>query len=337
MSLFELQWGSLVVLFLLPLVILPWISRNTEKTIVWSPFIPTDPLSGLIEFILKALASLVFLCLVLSLANPYYPEQTVQRLGSGAEIIILVDRSRSMDEPFTSRNKAVAASRTVGQEDSKRRIANKYILEFINKRPDDRFSVILFSNKALDLLPFTYNRDSVRAVINASSLGKGLSETNIAKALIKAAEMYSKEDYHGSRAVLLISDGGQKLSTEDKSFISGLLQREKITLYWLYMGDINGLTNNKSVSGLPNTTPDKKLHDFFETLTTPYIGFEIESLKTFSDTLEKIDKEQKEYLIVNEIIPRKSMSAPFLLIAMIASLILMLSQIYTVWGIRNAK
>lgn len=336
MFLFELQWGSLVVLFLLPLVILPWISRNTEQTIVWSPFIPTDPLSGLIGFILKALASLVFLCLILSLAKPYYPEQIVQRLGSGAEIIILVDRSRSMDAAFTSRNKAVAASRTVGKEDSKRRIANKYLLEFINKRPDERFGVVLFSNKALDLLSFTYNHDSVRAVINASSLGKGLSETNIAKALIKAAEMYSKEDYYGSRAVLLISDGGQELSTEDKSFISDLLQREKITLYWLYMGDLNGLTNNKNVSDLPNT-PDKKLHDFFETLTTPYIGFEIESLKTFSDTLEKIDKEQKEALIVNETIPQKSMTAPFLLIAMMASLILMLSQIYTVWGVRKAN
>jgi len=334
-SLSALQWESPIVLALLPLLLLPWITTSADKTIVWTQFIPADPLSQIIGLILKSLASLVFFCLILSLAKPYYPEQTVQRLGSGAEIIILVDRSRSMDESFTSRNKAVAASRTVGQKDSKRRLANKNLLEFINKRPDDRLGVVLFSNEALELLSFTYNHDSVRAVINASSLGKGLSETNIAKALIKAAEMYSKEDYYGSRAVLLLSDGGQELSTEDKRFIRDLFQRERITLYWLYMGTIKGLTHN-NVSDLPNT-PDRKLHDFFETLNTPYIGFEIESLKTLSDTLEKIDKEQKQDLIVNELTPRKSMTMPLLLIAMIALFILLLSQLYTVWGVSKAN
>jgi mxaC protein len=336
MFLFELQWGVPVVLFLLPLVILPWISAKTEKTIVWSQFIPTDPVSEFIGMILKALASVVFFCLILSLAKPYYPEQIVQRLSSGAEIIILVDRSRSMDDPFTPANKAVAASRTVGMDNSKRQIANKHLLEFINKRPNDRFGFILFSNKALDLLPFTNNRDSVRAVIKASSLGKGLSETNIVQALIKAAEMYTEEDYHGSRAVLLLSDGGQVLSDEDKRLIRDLFQREKITLYWLYMGGINGLTSNKANSSL-STTPDKKWHEFFETLYTPYIGFEIESLNNFSDILDIIDKEQTETLIVNETIPREPMAEPFLLIAIVASFILLLSYIYTVWGVRSVN
>jgi len=334
-ALSELQWESPVVLFLLPVMLLPWIANSVEKTIVWSQFLPNDPLSDVIGIVLKSLASLAFFCLILSLAKPYYPEQTIQRVVSGAEIIILLDRSRSMDESFTYRNKAVAGSRTVGQEDSKRRIANKYLLEFINKRPDDRFGVVLFSNKALELLSFTYNHDSVRAVINASSLGKGLSETNIAKALIKAAEMYSNKDYYGSRAVLLLSDGGQELPIEAQSLIRDLFQRERITLYWLYMGGIKGLTNN-SESGL-STTPDRKLHDFFETLNTPYIGFEVESLKTFSDSLDKIDKQQKDTLLVNEITPRKSMIMPVLSIAIVTLFILLLSKIYSVWGVRQAN
>ena len=335
MSVFELQWGASSVLYLLPLAILPWVSKGTDKTIVWSSFIPADPLSDLIGLTLKSLASLIFLCLILSLAKPYYSEQTVQRFGSGAEIVILVDRSRSMDDPFTSRKDALAGSRTVGKENSKRRVANKYLLAFINKRPDDRFGFILFSNKALELLSFTNNHDSVRAVVKASSLGKGLSETNIAQALIKAAEMYAGEDYHGSRAVLLVSDGGQVLSSQDKSLIRDSFQREKITLYWLYVGEIEGLTSNKTMSRLPKT-PDKKLHDFFETLSTPYIGFEIASMKNFSDTLETINKQQTEGLIVDEIIPRKAMNMPFLLLAMIASLILLISNTITVLGVRKA-
>jgi mxaC protein len=336
MSLYELQWGVPEVLFLLPLLILPWISNHTTKTIVWSQFIPADPVSKVIGVLFKLLTSLAFVSLILALASPYYPEQIVQKMGSGAEVIILLDRSRSMDEAFTSRDKAVAASRTVGKKDSKRRIANQYLLKFINNRPDDRLGVVLFSNNAVDLLSFSYNHDTVRAVINASSLGKGLSETNIAQALIKAAEMYAREDYHGSRTVLLISDGGQELTTEDKYYIRSLFQQQRITLYWLYMGGIKGLTANKDVSDLPNT-PDKKLHAFFETLTTPYIGFNIESPKSISDTLEKIDTAQQQSLIVNETLPRKSMDKPFLLIAMIALFILLLSQIYTIWGITKAS
>ena len=79
------------------------------------------------------------------------------------------------------------------------------------------------------------------------------------------------------------------------------------------------------------------MHDFFETLSTPYIGFDIQSIKTFSDTLETINKQQKEALIVDEIIPRKPMETPFLWVAFIASLILLLTNVITVWGVRKAK
>lgn len=331
-----IQWALPTALYLLPLVILPWISKNAEKKVVSTSLIPHDPVSDLIGLLLKALGSLVFLCLTLTLAKPYYPEQLVQRLGSGSEIILLVDRSRSMDNPFTSRKDAVAASRTVGKENSKRHIANTYLLDFVDKRPDDRFGFILFSNKALDLLSFTHNHESVKAVIKASSLGKGLSETNIAQALIKSAQMYSKEDYHGQRAVLLISDGGQALSSAQQNLIRDLFQREHITLYWLYVGDRKGLTTENEVNDVAET-PDKKLHDFFKTLFTPYTGFEIESVNALAETFEAINQQQNGTILVDEILPRKYLTTPILAVAMIASLLLLLTHIYTVWGVRQAN
>jgi hypothetical protein len=42
-----------------------------------------------------ALAALVF-----ALAGPYRPETTVERVGQGAEIVLVLDRSRSMDQGF---------------------------------------------------------------------------------------------------------------------------------------------------------------------------------------------------------------------------------------------
>lgn len=338
MTLFNWQLAHPMMLLLLPLMLLPWFTHTQVKTIAYTNFMPIDPLSNFIGLLLKSLASVVIICLIASLAGPYIPEKVIQRVGSGAEVLMLVDRSRSMDDPFSSRDKAVAASRSVGKDNSKRRIANKYLLAFVNKRPDDRFGFILFSNKALDILPLTYNKDSVRATIKASSLGKGLSETNIAKALIKAAEMYSQQIYRGSRTVLLVSDGGQEMTTEDKQIITALYQQEKLSLYWIYMGQIKGLAlhNEANKNAWAADKPEKKLHAFFESLNIPYRVFETDSVASFSATMGTIDKQQTQTLMVEELIPQEAKTAAFLWPAMLAMLLLLMAQFYTVWGVRKA-
>ena len=337
MTLLGLQWASPMMLLLLPLLLLPWFTHNQDKTVAWSHFVPVDPLSNLIGLTFKTLASVVIASLILTLAGPYIPEQTIERVGNGAEVVILVDRSRSMDDPFSTRGKALAVNRTVGKGDSKRRLAKKYLMEFVDKRPDDRFGFVLFSDKALDLLPLTYNKDSIRATINASALGKGLSETNIAKAMIKAAEMYEKESYHGSRTVLLVSDGGQEFSPEDKKTIAELYKRETLTLYWIYMRSTTGLSiEEESDDDSWSKTPEKRLHKFFKSLDIPYRVFDIESVKSFSEAIDTIDKQQDQTLIVEEIIPRVTKTEPFFWLAMMTMLILVLAQFYTAWGVRKA-
>jgi mxaC protein len=337
MTLLGLQWALPIMLLLLPLVILPWFTHNQDKTVAWSQFVPSDSLSKMIGLFFKGLASLVLAGLILSLAGPYIPEQTIERVGKGAEVVILVDRSRSMDDPFSMRGKALAVNRTVGKGDSKRRIAKKYLLEFVDKRPDDRFGFVLFSDKALDLLPLSYNKDSIRAIVNASALGKGLSETNIAKAMIKAAEMYGKETYHGSRTVLLVSDGGQEFTDEDKQTITKLYKRENLTLYWIYMRSTTGLSlDEEGTDDSWGNTPEKRLHKFYKSLGIPYRVFEIESVKSFSEAIDAIDKQEDQTLIVDEIVPREIKTAPFFWMTMMTMLLLMIAQFYTAWGVRKA-
>lgn len=336
MTLFGLQWASPEALFLLPLLILPWVTRTQEKTVVWSNFIPEDRVSEFIGLARKLLASLVLLSLLLSLAGPYVPEKTIERIGEGAEVVVLVDRSRSMDDAFAIKGQLLMAS--VGKSDSKRRVAIKYLLEFVEKRPDDRFGFVLFSDKALGLLPLTYNKDTIQATINASALGKGLSETNIANALIKAAEMYEGQSYRGSRIVLLVSDGGQEFNDKEKSIIAELYKRENLTLYWLYMRSITGMTLDvkEGDNQLWTGTPERKLHAFFKSLAIPYYPFEIESMKTFSQAIDEIDQQQYQPLMVEETIPRESKTTLFFVVAMIAIFILMLAQFYTAWGVKKS-
>ena len=336
MALLELQWSSPLALLLLPLIVLPWITRSQEKTVVWSYFVPVDPLSDVIGAVLKFLASVVIVCLICALAEPYIPEQIVERVGEGSEVVIVVDRSRSMDDAFAIKGQLLMAS--VGKSDSKRRVAKKYLLEFVDKRPDDRFGFVLFSDKAVDLLPLTYNKEAIRATINANALGKGLSETNISNALITAAEMYKDQTYRGSRIVLLVSDGGQEFSDEAKQIIADLYKNENIALYWLYMRSVTGMTLDeaKGDNRRWTETPERKLHTFFKSMDIPYRAFEIETVKTFSEAMDEIDKQQYQTLIVEETIPREGQANYFLFIALMVMIILMLARFYTAWGVKKA-
>ena len=336
MTLLGLHWASPLLLLLLPLIVLPWVTRSQDKTVVWSTFVPVDPLSNVIGASLKFLASLVMACLILALAKPYLPEKIVERVGEGSEVVILVDRSRSMDDAFAIKGQLLMAS--VGKKDSKRRVAKKYLLEFVDKRPDDRFGFVLFSDKAVDILPLTYNKESIRATINANALGKGLSETNITKALITAAKMYDGHTYRGSRIVLLVSDGGREISDEAKQKIARLYQHENISLYWLYMRSVTGMTLDEATGDNRRwtDTPERKLHTFFKSIGVPYKAFEIESVKTFSKAMDTIDNQQYQTLIVEETIPREDKTRLFYLIALMATLLLMLARFYTAWGVRKA-
>ena len=241
-----------------------------------------------------------------------------------------------MDNAFAIKGQLSSAS--VGGSNSKRRVAKKYLQEFIDKRPDDRFGFVLFSDKALDLLPLTYNKETIRATVNASALGKGLSETNIAKALIKAAEMYEGQTYRGSRIVVLVSDGGQEFTEEDKEKIAALYKQQNLTLYWLYMRSITGMTLDAKPGDNERwtTTPERKLHTFFKSIGIPYLPFEIGSMKSFSEAIDTIDKQQYQTLIVEETLPREEKAKAFLIVAMLAMFLLMLAQLYTAWGVRKA-
>jgi mxaC protein len=336
MMLFDLQWSQPYLLLLLPLLVLPWINHNQEKIIAWAEFVPADPVSKFIGLTLKTLASIVLAGLILALAGPFEPEKKVERVGEGAEIVLLLDRSRSMDDAFAVKHQAALVS--VGRKDSKRRVAKSYLTEFVKKRPDDRFGFVLFSSNAIKLLPLTYNKAPVLATIEANSLGKGLKDTNMSDALIKAAEMFEGQTYRGSRIVLLVSDGGQLLTDEAKQQITTLYKKMNLTINWIYMSSMHGVTLGEGGddSYLWQDLPERKLHSFFESMGTPYRAFEAKSLKEFAKAMNDIDGQQYQTLIVEETLPREQKHKPFYWLVMIALLLLVMAQVYSAWGVRKA-
>lgn len=336
MMLLGLEWLQPWFLALLPLAALPWLSHNLDKTVAWVAFVPVDPLSRAISLSLKVLTSIAIATLLLALAAPSLPEQTVQRVGEGAEIVLLLDRSRSMDSPFAVTTQAASVS--VGGDNSKRNVARDYLAEFVKNRPDDRFGFVFFSTKAINLLPLTYNKDVVLATINANALGKGLSETNMANALLSSAKMFEGQTYRGSRIVLLVSDGGQELSDEDKKEITRLYKEMNLTIYWIYLKSNRDMTLEEMEDDnmLWADIPERKLHSFFKSMDVPYRAFEASTLESFAEAMAEIDSKHYQTLIVDETLPHEPKADWFLWLAFIAMLLLTMSHIYSYWGVRKA-
>lgn len=337
MFMLGLNWASPYLFLLLPLAVLPWLSHNTEKEVVWDALLPKDRFSGLLTFLHKGLASLVISLLILTLAGPFTPEQLIERYRQGAEFILLLDRSRSMDDTFARRPLNTLA-REKEQIRSKRKVSRDYLVEFVKRRPDDRFGYVLFSDKPTEILSLTYNKAVVLATVDAGGLGRGLSQTNIFSALQLAAEMYQRENYRGSRNVLLISDGGQTFSEQQKRYLEQIYPEMKLNLYWIYLRSMRGMTLDKTDhdSLLWLDMPERKIHEFFKTLNVPYQAFEAGSLEEFSAAINEIDKQQYQTLIVEETIPHQNRADWFLWLALFSMLLLACSYLYTWWGVRQA-
>lgn len=331
------DWSAPLWFCLLPVIVLPWLSHNTEKRIVWSALVPKDPVSTTITILIKGLASVTLAALILALAGPYTPEQIVERQGRGAEFVIMLDRSRSMDEAF-ARQPLNTLPRERKPQRRKREIAGEYLFEFINGRPDDRFAYLMFSNEATKLLPLSYNQTAVKAVVQAGRLGKGLSQTNIVDALTLAAEMYEGEPYRGSRNVLLISDGGETLTPSEEQSLTRLYQDRQLHIYWIYLKSNQGMSLEAGEDEplMWADLPERKLHESFNRMDVPYTPLEAGTLEEFTAAVEAIDREQYAPLIVERRLPRQPHQDLFLIIALLASSLLSVSYLYTYRGVSRA-
>lgn len=333
-----ISWTTPEWLFALPLALLPWITHNAYKTIPWGQFVPVDPLSNLILLFLKTLGSLAIASLLIVLAHPYQPEKTVERFGEGAEFIILLDRSRSMDDIFNRRPRNTMPVDLTPQR-SKRSVSADYLSEFVKRRPDDRFGYVFFSIQSTEILSLTYNKAAILATISAGSLGRGISQTNIVEALSLAAEMYQREDYRGSRNVLLISDGGQILTSDEERYLTQLYRKMNLNIYWIYLRSIRGMTLDESDEDSIFWTdlPERKLHDFFKRLEVPYTAFEAGSMEEYAAAIDEIDRQQYQPLIVEEVVPKQSNVDGFLALSCFALLLLASAYGYSFLGVRQTR
>lgn len=298
-------------LLLLPLALSPlWLNRQQGRVYSWTGIIPEDRLSTIAGLLLRYLSAAIIASMVVALSAPHGAICSVELTGKGAQVVLVIDRSASMDDPFAG----AGLDGNIGE--TKAAAAKRLITQFVRERKADMVGVATFSNSAMHVIPLTQNREAIYAAINAAG-GSGLLQTNIGAGLTSGVAMFEKTPDSGSRVIILLSDGAGRISPKAKQKISDWVVRQHVNLYWIVLRQPDGIsifnTTYQTKDGLEPA--EIELHKFFQTLKTKYRAYEAENPKTLQSAIEDINLHEKNPIRYFEKVPGKDYSSYFVVVA----------------------
>ena len=311
-------------LFALPLALLPWWWHGQTRT-AWSSLsgLPPDPLSRGIAVALRAITSLAVASAVFSLAGAYRQGEAVERIGNGAHVMILLDRSASMAESFAGAAGGAGAT----TPESKSHAAARLLGQFIRQRPRDLFGMTLFSTAPIHVLGLTGDHDAVLAAIEATT-STGIGLTNIAAGLSMALEQFRDRPLTGSRVVMLVSDGAAAIEPRAQITLRRLAQEFQIQLYWIYLRTPTGASPTRppdpDKSG--DVAPEYFLNKFFHDLGTPYRLYEADNPQALEAAISDVSSLQNLPLRYLEPQPRRELAPWFDVLALFGALTLLAAR-----------
>lgn len=189
--------------YLLLLMLLPgylyFEFRHRSKKLLTIPhsrlqlILRVQPQKGYWQWFYPGLRALTILLLILALARPQWGHGVRDLRRNGVDIVIAMDVSGSMLAlDFLPQNRLGAAT--------------KVAKDFVSRRPNDRFSLVAFSEYAITASPLTWDHASVMNALDNLTVNMQASGTAIGMGLTKALARL-KDSEAESRIVILITDG----------------------------------------------------------------------------------------------------------------------------------
>jgi len=170
--------------------------------------------------------SLVWLLLVMSASQPQWLGNAVDIPTEGREMMIAVDLSGSMQ---------IEDMIIKGQSANRLDMLKVVLGGFIERRVGDRLGLILFADDAYMQTPMTYDRKTVKQMLDESVLGLVGTKTAIGDAIALAAKRFdNKKD--SNRVLLLLTDGQNTAGKITPDEALELAVAKKMTIYTIGIG-----------------------------------------------------------------------------------------------------
>lgn len=252
---FEFAWPWLLLSIFLPLLSYRFLSRAPayQPTALLFPFgqvvqnLSTSTQAAS-NSVIKILGIIAWICLVIAAARPQWVGESIQLPVSGRSLMLAVDISGSMEQE----------DMLINRQPVTRLTAVKAVAgEFIEKRQGDYLGLILFGKRAYLQSPLSYDRRTVRILLNESAVGLAGKETAIGDAIGLAVKRL-REQPAENRILVLLTDGANTAGHVDPLKAADLAAQEDIRIYTIGVGGnprrSRGILGLLSNSDLDETT-----------------------------------------------------------------------------------
>ncbi|PCH97525.1 MAG: IMP dehydrogenase [Gammaproteobacteria bacterium] len=290
-------WPWLLLLFPLPLMVywLPKKNNDRASAALIIPQLITSPAVEVINESNKKVPLLIltvcWLLTVLALGQPQWLGDAVDIPTEGREMMIAVDLSGSMQiEDMSLRGS------TVNRLDMLKVVLGN----FIERRVGDRLGLILFADDAYMQTPMTFDRKTVKQMLDESVLGLVGRKTAIGDAIALAVKRFDAKK-NSNKVLLLLTDGQNTAGKISPEQALELAVARDITIYSIGIGA--DVMLQKSLFGTRRVNPSSELDEQTLTKLAEQTGgkyFRAKNSQSMSqiyqllDQLEPVEQEQQQ-------------------------------------------
>ena len=234
------------------------------------------------------LATLAWILLIIAAARPVWIGEATPLPVSGRDLMLAVDLSGSMQEQDFQVNGRVAD----------RLYATKLVAgEFITKRRGDRIGLVLFGDQAYLQAPLTFDRKTVRTLLNESAIGLAGERTAIGDAIGLALKRL-KDRPEKNRVLTLMTDGANTAGTVSPLEATEMAAAEGLTIYTVGIGSESQQTRSIFGFNLMNQTAEldeKLLQDIAAKTGGRYFrARDTEEFQHIYDELDRLEPVEQE-------------------------------------------
>ncbi|MBL4941225.1 MAG: VWA domain-containing protein [Colwellia sp.] len=252
-------WPWLLLLLPLPFIVY-WLPKknqsHTSAALIMPQLIASTNVATNRESNKKiplVILSLCWLLTVLALSQPQWLGDAIDIPTEGREMMIAVDLSGSMQiEDMSLRGS------TVNRLDMLKVVLG----DFIERRVGDRLGLILFADDAYMQTPMTFDRKTVKQMLDESVLGLVGRKTAIGDAIALAVKRFDAKQ-KSNKVLLLLTDGQNTAGKISPEQALELAVAKDITIYSIGIGA--DVMLQQSLFGTRRVNPSSELDE--ETLT----------------------------------------------------------------------
>jgi len=299
----SLSWQWLWAFALLPLpllvrMLMPPVRR--QQAVAFVPFAAEWPDSvsaqtGKHEQIRLWFIAMIWLLAIMATARPQWIGDAVELPVSGRDLMLAVDISGSMQiQDFEISGRAVD-----------RLTATKAVADaFIDRRQGDRIGLILFGTNAYVQTPLTFDRKTVRKLLDESVIGLAGKATAIGDAIGLATKRLKEGETTASseQVLILLTDGVNTAGAVSPLQAAELAAKRGLTIYTIGIG-ADAMTVN-SFFGSRQVNPSAELDEKALTAIAEKTGGkyfrahdtdELMQIYSMIDQLEPVQKDTQTY------------------------------------------